>query len=275
MLSTSTSHAHLRRLRRGHRGHHRERGGQDGDLSASWRRCCEPDAILASNTSTISITRMAESAPDPDAVRRHALLLPGRPDGAGRGHPRREDERRDGGDDRRPGQADPQDADRRPRLPGLPGQPRPLPLHERGADPAGRGGVDGRDRRGGRRGSACRWARSPCTTSSASTRPATPARCCSHAYPDRAVPTPILGDLVKAGRLGQEVGGGVPQVRAEERRPEADPAVRRHPGEAPDRRSDAGPTTRSPTACSCRCCWRRPGCSKRGSSASRPTSTWA
>ena len=33
-------------------------------------------------------------------------------------------QRRDGGDDRRPGQAHPQDADRRPRLPGLPGQPR-------------------------------------------------------------------------------------------------------------------------------------------------------
>ena len=92
-----------------------------------------PDAILASNTSTISITRMAEVGPRPVAVRRDALLLPGRPDGAGRGHPRREDVGRDGGDDRRPGQAHPQDADRGPRLPGLPRQPRALALHERGA----------------------------------------------------------------------------------------------------------------------------------------------
>ena len=33
--------------------------------TASWPAVLKPDAILASNTSTISITRMAESAPDP------------------------------------------------------------------------------------------------------------------------------------------------------------------------------------------------------------------
>ena len=71
------------------------------------------DAILASNTSTISITRMAESAPHPERfvgmhffypVDRMELVEVIRGD---------EDERRDGRHDRRPGQADPQDADRR------------------------------------------------------------------------------------------------------------------------------------------------------------------
>ena len=71
------------------------------------------DAILASNTSTISITRHGRVGPASRAVRRDALLQPGRSHGAGRGDPGREDQRRDGRDDRRPGQADPQDADRR------------------------------------------------------------------------------------------------------------------------------------------------------------------
>ena len=39
------------------------------------------DAILASNTSTISITRMAQAATSSGALRWHALLLAGRPHG--------------------------------------------------------------------------------------------------------------------------------------------------------------------------------------------------
>ena len=56
-------------------------------LIASLAKVMKDDAILASNTSTISITRLAELCPAPRAVRRDALLQPGRPDGAGRGDP--------------------------------------------------------------------------------------------------------------------------------------------------------------------------------------------
>ena len=56
----------LRRLRRRHRGGHRERGGSRRRSTRSWPRSSSDDAILASNTSTISITRLAESAPHPE-----------------------------------------------------------------------------------------------------------------------------------------------------------------------------------------------------------------
>ena len=120
----------LRRLRRGHRGCHRKRGAQERSL----QRACpgdspgrhpgeqhlhdfdHPDGRVCS---------------EPRAVHRHAFFQSGRSDGAGRNHPRGQDQRRDGRDHRRSFQADPQDADRRQRLPRLPGQPRALPLHER------------------------------------------------------------------------------------------------------------------------------------------------
>ncbi len=44
------------------------------------------------------------------------------------------------------------------------------------------------------------------------------------AYPDRAVPTPILQDLVQAGRLGQKSGAGFRRYVGKSKRPEADPA---------------------------------------------------
>ena len=87
------------------------------------------------------------------------------------------------------------------------------------------------------------------------------------AYPDRAVPTPILDDLVKAGRLGRSRAPGSASSTARGK-PEADPAVDADPGEAPDGRPRARPTPRSPTGCSCRCSWRRPASWRRGSSAS-------
>jgi 3-hydroxyacyl-CoA dehydrogenase/enoyl-CoA hydratase/3-hydroxybutyryl-CoA epimerase/3-hydroxyacyl-CoA dehydrogenase/enoyl-CoA hydratase/3-hydroxybutyryl-CoA epimerase/enoyl-CoA isomerase len=43
------------------------------------------------------------------------------------------------------------------------------------------------------------------------------------AYPDRAVPTPILGDLVKAGRLGKKSGAGFRRFTGKSGRPEPDP----------------------------------------------------
>src|SRR5205823_4742213 len=44
------------------------------------------------------------------------------------------------------------------------------------------------------------------------------------AYPDRAVPTPILDELVKAGRLGQKSGAGFRKYNAKGKA-EPDPAV--------------------------------------------------
>jgi 3-hydroxyacyl-CoA dehydrogenase/enoyl-CoA hydratase/3-hydroxybutyryl-CoA epimerase/3-hydroxyacyl-CoA dehydrogenase/enoyl-CoA hydratase/3-hydroxybutyryl-CoA epimerase/enoyl-CoA isomerase len=44
------------------------------------------------------------------------------------------------------------------------------------------------------------------------------------AYPDRAVPTPIVADLVKAGRLGKKSGAGFRRYVGKGSRPEADPA---------------------------------------------------
>jgi 3-hydroxyacyl-CoA dehydrogenase / enoyl-CoA hydratase / 3-hydroxybutyryl-CoA epimerase / enoyl-CoA isomerase len=46
----------------------------------------------------------------------------------------------------------------------------------------------------------------------------------AHAYADRAVPTPILDELVAAGRLGQKSGAGFRKYRGKGK-PEADPAV--------------------------------------------------
>ena len=71
-----------------------------------------------------------------------------------------------------------------------------------------------------------------------------------------------------------EVGGRVPQVRREgEGR--GRPGGRRDPARSTRPATTSRPTPRSPTASSWPCSWRRPGRSKRGSSATRPTSTWA
>ena len=54
-----------------------------------------PDVILATNTSSISITRLAAATSRPGTVHRHALLQPGADDGAGRADPRPADRGRD------------------------------------------------------------------------------------------------------------------------------------------------------------------------------------
>jgi 3-hydroxyacyl-CoA dehydrogenase/enoyl-CoA hydratase/3-hydroxybutyryl-CoA epimerase/3-hydroxyacyl-CoA dehydrogenase/enoyl-CoA hydratase/3-hydroxybutyryl-CoA epimerase/enoyl-CoA isomerase len=45
------------------------------------------------------------------------------------------------------------------------------------------------------------------------------------AYPDRAVPTPIVGDLVKAGRLGKKSGAGFRRFTGKSGRPQVDPGI--------------------------------------------------
>ena len=49
----------------------------------------------------------------------------------------------------------------------------------------------------------------------------------------------------------------------------AEPGRRGDPRQAPDRRAGDRRGRRSPIACSCRCCWRRRACWRKGSSASR------
>ena len=46
-----------------------------------------------------------------------------------------------------------------------------------------------------------------------------------HAYPDRAVATPILGELVNAGRLGKKSGAGFRKFVGKQGKPEADPSI--------------------------------------------------
>ena len=53
-----------------------------------------PHALLCSNTSTLPITRARRGSAPAERLHRPALLLPGRQDAAGRGDPRREDQRR-------------------------------------------------------------------------------------------------------------------------------------------------------------------------------------
>ena len=56
----------------------------------------KPDALLATNTSSISITQLAAVTSRAGPFRRHALLQPGTDDGAGRDHPRPADGGGDG-----------------------------------------------------------------------------------------------------------------------------------------------------------------------------------
>ena len=54
-----------------------------------------PDAVIATNTSSLSVSDAGRIRHRPGAVRRHPLLQPRAVDGAGRGGARRRDERRD------------------------------------------------------------------------------------------------------------------------------------------------------------------------------------
>ena len=108
-------------------------------------------AILASNTSSLSITEMGRETLRPEQGRRLPLLLPGLGDAAGRDHLRRGHLARHGdhGLQLRPG--DPQAADHLQGGPGLRRQPDPQLRRRRGlARAGGEGPLDQEDRRGDR-----------------------------------------------------------------------------------------------------------------------------
>ncbi len=65
------------------------------DLFRRLDATCQPGAILASNTSSISITVLAAATRSPGARHRYAFLQSGAADGTRRDRPGRADERRD------------------------------------------------------------------------------------------------------------------------------------------------------------------------------------
>ena len=75
------------RLRPGRRGRARATSSSRGALFAELDELLPPDAVLATNTSALSVTDLATSTDPPVAGRRHALLQPGAGHGPRRGRP--------------------------------------------------------------------------------------------------------------------------------------------------------------------------------------------
>ena len=232
------------------------------------------DAILATNTSTISITRMAEAWPDPTRfIGMHFFLPVDRMQLVEviRG---KTDERRDGRDDRRTVEADQEDADRRQRLCRLPRQPHPVALHDRGAGALARRRVDGRDRP--RRHEVRHARRSDRAAGHGGSRHVVLCGQGAGRRLQRSGPQDhAVGRFDRRRPAGQEIGGRLPQIRRHERQAGRRPGLPAVPRKDTARPSEKSRTRRSRTGCSCRCCSRRSARSKRGSSASRRTSTWA
>ena len=135
-----------RRLRPGGRGGLRGPGASRPRRPAGPRRHLGPDAIFATNTSTLPISELARASRDParfigihffSPVEKMMLveIIRG---------PR--DRRPGGGQGARLRAPDPQDADRRQRRPLLLRQPLHHPLHQRGGAHGGRGRGAGADR---------------------------------------------------------------------------------------------------------------------------------
>ena len=233
-----------------------------------------PGAILASNTSTISITRMAAVGGGPERfaglhffnpVDRMQLVE------VIRGEKTSDETVVDAG---RPGQADRQDADRGARLPRLPGQSHPVPVHQRVAGAAG-----------GRRAAAA--LDKAATAFGMPMGPITlndvvgldtslyAGRVINTAFADRAVPTRILDELVAAGRLGQKIGRRLLHLR-QGRQGGRRSGAGGHPGEVPSRRAAGGSGRRGDhgSAVPADADRGERGFWPRASSASRATWTW-
>ena len=164
-----------------HRGGDRERATKR-EIFEALDRACRGGVILATNTSSISITKLGAAVDAARARHRHALHEPGAADEAGRDHPRPADQRRDLRHHARAGAS----GSARPtvavaRHPRLHRQPHADPAAQRGLLRALRGPRH-RSRTStpaSSSGSTTRWARSSWRTSSASTRASRSPRCCT------------------------------------------------------------------------------------------------
>ena len=105
--------------------------GPKRELFAELERVCRPDAVLATNTSALSVTEIAGATSTPERVVGHALLQPGAAHAARRDRPRRAHVRRGVRDRVRARGAARQASDPLPRHAGLRRQPRPDPAPQR------------------------------------------------------------------------------------------------------------------------------------------------
>ena len=137
-----------------------------------------PECVLATNTSSLSITEMASRLRAPRAGRRLPLLQPGRRDAAARDHPRRGHRRRGPGHGVRDRPHPGQDDDPGQGLGILRRQPPARPLHGRVLADRRRG-HPGAHRRPGRRRAWPRCRRSCCSGWSARRSRCTTARRCT------------------------------------------------------------------------------------------------
>ena len=141
----------------GDRGGGREAGRQDGAFRARWRRSVAAEAVLATNTSSLSVASIAAGLAHPDRVMGlhffnpapvmqlvELVAPPG--DGPGRSALARASDRGRG-----------QGGDRRARQAGVHRQPLRPPLLWRGAGAAARRPHGGRDRRGDGGGRLSTW----------------------------------------------------------------------------------------------------------------------
>ena len=95
------------------------------------------------------------------------------------------------------------------------------------------------------------------------------------AYSDRTTPSPIVMELVKAGRLGKKSGAGFRSFAGKGGKAANDPAFAAILDKYRTGGAKRCPATRLPIASSCRCYWKPQGCWRRGSCGRRRTSTWA
>ena len=171
-------------------------------------RVARPDAILASNTSTLDIDAIASATIAAAAGDRPPLLQPGQRHAAAGDRPRPADQPGGHRHVDGPGQDARQGRRAGRQLPRLRRQPHVRPLSARGPVPAGRRGDASRRSTPPWSISAWRWGRWPSATWRGWTSAGGSARNTSTWFP-RACAQPLVADrLCEMGRYGQKTGAG-------------------------------------------------------------------